>query len=138
MLESLPAVNATLNGVSALLLLAGWRAIRREQVGRHKACMLAALVSSALFLTCYLVYHYRHGATRFPVGGFWKGVYYFVLVPHVILAMVMLPMIYLTLRRALAGQFDRHVRIARWTLPVWLYVSVTGVLVYMMLYHVRW
>ena len=138
MIENLPAVNATLNGVAALLLLAGWIAVRRRRIGLHKACMASAFLVSALFLACYLVYHAKMGSRRFPIEGVWKSVYLAVLIPHILLAAGMLPLIFLTFRRALAGDFERHRRVARWTLPIWLYVSITGVVVYVMLYQIRW
>lgn len=136
--ESLPAVNAGLNALATVLLIGGWAFIRNKAVTPHKLCMIAALVVSALFLGCYVVYHVQHGSTKFPIGGFWYGVYLVVLVPHIVLAVVQLPLIYFTFSRAFRERFDAHRRIARWTLPLWLYVSVTGVVVYWMLYRVTW
>lgn len=137
-MTSLPLVNALLNGTAACLLLGGWWAIRHGKVAQHRACMTAAFCVSALFLASYLVYHYQHGSTPFPGSGVWKSVYLAVLVPHIILAAAMLPFILVTFRRALAGRFEQHRRIARWTLPMWLYVAATGVIVYVMLYCVPW
>lgn len=136
--ESLPAVNATLNGLSAILLVLGYVFIRRRQVGPHQACMVGAFVVSALFLACYLLYHYYAGSRRFPGTGTWRIVYFAILIPHIILAVLMLPPIAMTFARAFRDDFAGHVWWARRSLPVWLYVSVTGVLVYWMLYQVRW
>jgi uncharacterized membrane protein YozB (DUF420 family) len=135
MLEWLPTINATLNGVAFLLLLTGYAAIRNKNVRLHVTCMVAALCVSALFLACYLVYHAYVGSRRFEGPPYLRTIYLLILVPHIILAVVMLPMIFVTLRRALARRFDDHKRIARPTLAIWLYVSITGVLVYLMLYH---
>lgn len=138
MIESLPAVNAALNAVAAVLLACGWICIRRRCIAAHKTCMIGAFITSCLFLACYLVYHALHGSRPFPGTGGWRVAYFAVLVPHIILAIGMLPFIFIAMARALGGQFDRHVAVARWTLPVWLYVSVTGVAVYVMLYQIRW
>ena len=134
--RDLPAVNATLNTASAVLLTAGFLFIRRKKVAAHKACMIGAFVVSMLFLVSYVVYHAQAGSTPFPGRGFVRPVYFTILVSHVTLAVVILPMSIITLTRALRGQFDRHKRIARRTLPLWLYVSVTGVAVYWLLYRV--
>jgi putative membrane protein len=131
----LPAVNATLNGTSALLLVAGYVAIRRGRQSTHRALMLSALGASALFLTSYLFYHYLAGTTRFAGTGLARPVYFTVLTSHTILAMVIVPLVIVTLVLALRGRFPRHRRIARWTFPLWLYVSVTGIVVYLMLYQ---
>jgi uncharacterized membrane protein YozB (DUF420 family) len=136
--SSLPAVNATLNAVSALLLLSGYLFIRKRKVTAHKACMVAALLVSGLFLLSYVYYHYHHGSTPFPGQGGVRGVYFTILISHVILAAAILPLALVTVTRAWREQFARHVRIARWTLPIWLYVSVTGVAIYWMLYRVEW
>jgi uncharacterized membrane protein YozB (DUF420 family) len=133
--HDLPALNATLNAVAATLLVIGHASIRREQVSRHRACMTAALVVSALFLVSYVVYHAEVGSVRFTEGGWPRLLYFVILATHVPLAATVVPLALLTLRRALRGEFDRHVRIARWTYPIWLYVSVSGVMVYLMLYH---
>ena len=134
-LTALPALNATLNGACALLLLAGFLCIRRQRVAAHKACMASACVASALFLASYLTYHYQVGSVRFTGQGWVRPVYFAVLLSHTVLAAAVVPLALVTLARALRGRFDRHVRIARWALPVWLYVSVTGVVIYWMLYH---
>ena len=131
----LPHVNAILNSTSALLLIAGYIFIRNGRINAHRACQLTAFTTSALFLISYLTYHYYHGATRFPGQGIVRPLYFTILLTHTILAVVIVPMILLTLYRAARMDFIRHRRIARWTLPLWLYVSVTGVIVYLMLYH---
>lgn len=132
----LPAVNATLNAISTVLLVSGWICIRTDRKRAHIACMVSALVTSAAFLTCYLIYHYLMGSKPFPVEyPTARKIYFVILIPHIILAAVNLPMIIMTVVPAFRKRFDRHKRIARWTLPVWLFVSVTGVLVYLMLYQ---
>ncbi len=132
----LPHVNAILNSTSALLLLAGFRFIRLGRVQSHRNCQVTAVVTSSLFLISYLTYHYYHGATRFAGQGIVRPFYFIVLTTHTILAVVIVPLILITLYRAARGDFIRHRRIARWTLPLWLYVSVTGVIVYLMLYQI--
>ncbi len=134
-LSLLPTVNAVLNATSALLLVTGYLCIRRRNVVAHKACMVSALLVSTAFLVSYLTYHYQVGSVRFGGRGWVRAVYFSILVSHTILAVLILPLALVTLSRALAARFDKHVRIARWTLPLWLYVSVTGVVVYWMLYH---
>ena len=131
---ALPALNAALNATCAALLVVGWVAIRRRRIGLHRACMLAACAASALFVS-YVVYHAVSGSRPFGGQGWIRVVYFPILVSHVVLAAVMVPFVLTTVYRALSGQFDRHVPLARRTLPVWLYVSVTGVLVYLLLYH---
>ena len=131
----LPHLNAFLNGTSAVLLFTGYAFIRARNVIAHRACQIAALAVSSLFLVSYLFYHYHHGSTRFLGTGFVRPVYFTILTTHTILAAVIVPLIFLTFYRALRGDFIRHRRIARVTLPLWLYVSVTGVIVYLMLYH---
>ena len=131
----LPHFNAILNTTSALLLLAGYRFIRLGRIEAHRNCQVAALLTSTLFLISYLTYHYYHGATRFAGQGFVRPVYFTILFTHTILAVVIVPLIFITFYRAARGDFLRHRRIARWTLPLWLYVSVTGVIVYLMLYQ---
>ena len=131
----LPHLNAILNATSGLLLVAGFFFISRRKIAAHLACMIAALVSSALFLTSYLIYHYHHGTTLFKGQGAARPVYFVILTTHTILAVVILPLILVTLWRAARGEFGRHMRIARWTFPLWLYVSITGVVVYLMLYR---
>jgi uncharacterized membrane protein YozB (DUF420 family) len=135
-LTDLPTVNAALNGTSAILLTTGYVLIRRRKIVAHRACMLSAAVVSILFLVSYVTYHQAVGFTRFTGEGPIRLVYFSILIPHTILAVVaVVPLAALTLYRALRGQFDRHRRIARWTLPIWLFVSVTGVVIYWMLYH---
>lgn len=132
---ALPALNALLNGTSAILLTAGWILIRRRRIAAHRACMLGAFSVSVLFLVSYVTYHALAGSRPFGGQGWVRALYFAVLVPHIVLAAAMVPFVLTTLYRALAGDFVRHARLARWTLPVWLYVSVTGVLVYWLLYH---
>jgi uncharacterized membrane protein YozB (DUF420 family) len=131
----LPAVNATLNSICTLLLCAGWWFIKHEQKRRHIICMASALGVSALFLTSYLIYHYHVGSVRFTYDGpVIRPLYFFILITHIILATVIVPLVLMTVIPALRARFDRHRKWARITLPLWLYVSVTGVLVYLMLY----
>jgi uncharacterized membrane protein YozB (DUF420 family) len=132
----LPHLNACLNGTSALLLISGFTFIRSRNVSAHRACQIAALVVSLLFLASYLTYHYNHGATRFLGTGLVRPIYFTVLTSHTILAIVIVPLVILTFYRAFRGDFSRHRRIARITLPLWLYVSITGVIVYLMLYQI--
>jgi putative membrane protein len=134
-IADLPALNATLNGLAAVLLVSGYIFIRKGAWTAHKACMLAALTTSALFLVSYVIYHYHAGSRPFPGTGAIRFLYFAILITHVILAAAILPMALITAARGLAARYDRHVRIARWTLPVWLYVSVTGVVIYLMLYR---
>jgi uncharacterized membrane protein YozB (DUF420 family) len=129
-----PALNAGLNTLSTILIASGWWFITHERKRAHIACMVAALVTSAVFLGCYLVYHYYVGSVRFTEQGWPRLVYFPILISHLILAMAILPMVILTVIPAVRSRFDRHRKIGRWTMPVWLYVSVTGVLVYLMLY----
>ncbi|MGH9906420.1 MAG: DUF420 domain-containing protein [Pyrinomonadaceae bacterium] len=131
----LPHLNAILNSTSALFLIAGYRFIRAGFIRAHRNCQVTALAASVLFLTSYLTYHYFHGDTPFPGQGIVRPVYFAILISHVILAIVIVPLVLITVYRAARGDFPRHRRIARWTLPLWLYVSVTGVIVYLMLYH---
>ena len=135
-MDALPAVNATLNALAFCLLWAGFRRIRRRDIEGHKRCMLAAFATSSVFLACYLTYHALHGHTVFTHGGWAKVVYYVVLFTHIPLAGLMVVPILLLLVFGLRGRIDRHRRLARWTLPVWMYVSVTGVAIYFMLYHI--
>jgi len=132
----LPHLNAALNTTSALLLLAGFRFIRLGRIQSHRNCQVTAVISSTLFLISYLTYHYYHGASRFAGQGIVRPVYFTILITHTILAIVIVPLILVTLYRATRGDFIRHRRIARWILPLWLYVSVTCVIVYLMLYQV--
>jgi putative membrane protein len=135
-ISDLPAVNAILNGTSGLFLVAGFGFIRRKRVTPHLVCMTCALVVSALFLISYLTYHAHVGHKPFPGQGWVRPLYFALLGSHTVLAAaVALVLAPVTVYRAWRGRFDRHKRIARWTLPIWLYVSVTGVLIYWMLYH---
>jgi uncharacterized membrane protein YozB (DUF420 family) len=130
-----PVIDATLNGTTAILLLIGRNFIRHGRMAAHRALMIAALVSSTLFLTSYLYYHYHVGSVRFQGQGWSRPLYFGILISHTTLAVVIVPMVIITLSRALRQRFDRHRAIARWTFPLWMYVSVTGVIVYFMLYH---
>ncbi len=132
----LPHVNACLNSASALLLFTGYTFIRQRNVVAHRACQVAALAISILFLASYLTYHFNHGATRFQGIGLIRPIYFTILTTHTILATVIVPLVILTFYRAFRGDFARHRRIARITLPLWLYVSITGVIVYLMLYQI--
>ena len=132
---ALPALNAVLNGASAVLLMAGWLAIRRRRIAVHRGCMLGAFSVSVLFLVSYVVYHALAGSRPFAGQGWIRPVYFGVLITHVVLAAAMVPFVLTTLYRALGADFARHARLARLTLPVWLYVSVTGVAVYLILYR---
>ena len=132
---NLPALNAFLNSVSALLLAAGYYFIRHQQTDRHRACMISAFVVSCLFLASYLFYHYQVGSVPFTKQGWIRPVYFTILITHVVLAASIVPMTLVTLYRALRGRFGAHRRIARWTWPIWMYVSVSGVCVYVMLYR---
>lgn len=133
----LPTLNAILNATSGILITIGFFFIRNRRIAAHRACMIGAVTSSSLFLISYLVYHVGFGAgvTRFTGTGWVRYVYYTILISHTILAVTVVPFIVVTLTRALKGRFVLHRRIARWTFPMWLYVSVTGVIVYLMLYH---
>jgi len=128
-------LNAVLNGTSGVLLLAGWLMIRRGRVDAHMRCMLAAFVASSLFLVSYVVYHAQAGSRPFAGHGPVRAIYFAILITHVLLAAAIVPLALVTLRRALRGDYVRHRRIARWTYPVWMYVSVTGVVIYLMLYR---
>src|SRR5215831_14969696 len=134
-LRDLPAVNATLNAVSALLLAIGWTLIRRRRFTAHRNVMITALCSSTLFLTCYLVYHAQVGSVRFPGTGTARTVYLTILTSHTLLAASVPVLAGITVYRAARRRFRRHRALARWTLPIWFYVSVTGVVVYWMLYR---
>jgi putative membrane protein len=134
--EVLPAVNATLNGLSAIFLGAGYVWIKKKNVPAHRKCMISAFTTSALFLACYLTYHiFFHHLTVFRNPAWFRPIYLTLLTTHTILAVVIVPMIFMTLTRALRERFDQHKRIARWTWPLWMYVSVTGVIVYWLLYQ---
>jgi len=134
-IHDLPAVNATLNATAAVLLVWGYILIRRRSIAAHRRVMLAAFATSSVFLCCYLIYHYNVGSVRFPRTGMVRTVYLSILATHTALAATVPPLAIITLSRGLRERFDRHRRIARWALPVWLYVSVTGVVVYWMLYQ---
>ena len=129
------SINATLNGTSAVLLLIGRKLIARGRMAAHRAVMIAAVVSSSLFLISYLYYHAHVGSVRFQGQGWARPVYFSILISHTVLAATIVPLVIITLSRGLRARFDRHRVIARWTYPLWLYVSVTGVVIYMMLYH---
>ena len=131
----LPAVNAALNATSALLLVAGYIAIRRRRIKTHRSLMLSAVGTSALFLASYLFYHYHAGTTRFTGEGLARTLYFVVLASHTVLAVVIVPLVIVTMYLAIRESFSRHRRIARWTFPLWLYVSITGIVVYLMLYQ---
>jgi len=133
--SELPALNASLNGVAAVFLVTGYVLIRRRRIAAHRASMLAAVAASALFLISYVIYHANAGSRPFTGTGPIRAVYFFILLTHVVLAAAIVPMVLITLSRALQGRFERHAAIARWTLPIWLYVSVTGVVIYLMLYR---
>ena len=140
--SDLPAVNATLNGLSAVFLTAGYIFIRRKHQTAHRNCMMAAFVTSTLFLACYLTYHgylawvLHRGPTRFVNPPEWRPIYLAILLTHTLLAVVIVPLVFITLSRALRQRFDRHKKIARWTWPLWMYVSVTGVVIYLLLYKI--
>jgi uncharacterized membrane protein YozB (DUF420 family) len=136
--HDLPAVNATLNAVAAVLLCVGYVLIRQRRIDAHRRTMIAAFVTSSLFLIGYVVYHAQVGSVRFTREGFVRPLYFAILITHVTLAAAVLPLAIVTLSRGLKARFDRHRAIARWTLPIWLYVSVTGVLVYVLLYQPTW
>ena len=131
----LPTVNAALNATAAVLLVWGYTLIRRKRIQAHRKVMTAAFVTSCLFLACYLLYHYQAGVVYFPKTGAIRAVYLSILTTHTMLAAAVPFLAIITLRRGLAARYDKHRRIAHWTLPIWLYVSVTGVVVYLMLYH---
>jgi uncharacterized membrane protein YozB (DUF420 family) len=130
------ALNATLNGTSAVLLAGGYVAIRAGKVAVHKAFMISAFAVSSVFLASYLIYHYRVGHVAFHGQGWVRPVYFVLLTSHTLLAIVIVPLILITLRRAWLERFDKHRAIARWTLPLWFYVCVTGVIVYLMVYQI--
>jgi uncharacterized membrane protein YozB (DUF420 family) len=131
----LPALNATLNAISTVLLITGWIFIKRGDRRNHRRCMIAALITSTLFLTSYVIYHAQVGSVPFRGTGVIRTIYFMVLIPHVILAAAIVPPVLITASRGLTAKYDKHRRIARWTLPLWLYVSITGVIVYLMLYR---
>ena len=130
-----PALNATLNGTSAILLVTAHGMIQRGRVAVHRRLMLAAVITSSLFLISYLYYHAHVGSVRFQGQGWSRPLYFTILISHTVLAALIVPLVVVTLVRALRARFDRHRVIARWTYPLWLYVSITGVVIYFMLYH---
>ena len=136
-IDFMPTLNAMLNATSGILITIGYVFIRQRKINAHRACMIGAIVSSSLFLISYLIYHvgFAKGVTRFAGSGAARWFYLSILTSHTILAIVIVPFVIVTLRRALKGQFLKHRGIARWTFPMWLYVSITGVVVYLMLYH---
>ncbi len=134
-LHDLPTVNAVLNATAAVLLTVGYILIRRKRIQTHRKVMLAAFATSCIFLVCYIVYHAQVGSVHFPKTGPIRTVYFTLLTSHTILAATVPVLAIMTLSRGLGGRYDKHRQIARWTLPIWLYVSVTGVIVYLMLYH---
>ena len=136
--HDLPAVNASLNALSCVFLVCGYAMIRARRISQHRTCMLAALATSALFLVCYTIYHAQVGSVPFTRYGFVRPVYYTILITHVTLAVTVLPLAVITATRGLRADYGRHRKIARWTFPIWLYVSVTGVLVYVLLYRPTW
>jgi putative membrane protein len=136
--HDLPAVNAALNAIAAVLLTIAFVLIRTGRVDAHRRTMLAAFATSSLFLVCYIAYHAQVGSVRFTRQGFVRPLYFAILITHVTLAAAVLPLAIITLSRGLKARYDRHRAIARWTLPIWLYVSVTGVLVYVLLYQPTW
>ena len=133
--NDLSTVNAILNFTAAVLIAAGYYFIRRKDIQSHKFCMMAALVVSAVFLASYLIYHANVGSVPFGGQGWIRPVYFVILITHIVLAVVVLPMVLRTVFLGLRGRLQEHVRIARWTFPIWMYVSVTGVVVYLMLYQ---
>ena len=135
---ALPAVNAVLNATCAVLLVIGYALIRLGRWRQHRAVMIAAFSTSVLFLVSYLTYHAHAGSKHFPGTGTARTVYFAILITHTVLAAAIVPLAIITLSRGLSARYDRHRAIARWTLPIWLYVSVTGVVVYWMLYQMRW
>lgn len=136
--HDLPALNATLNAISGVLLFIGWRLVRARRLEAHRRVMLGAVAASTLFLASYVVYHAQVGSVPFTRQGLVRPIYFTILITHVVLAAATLPLAALTLSRALRQRFARHRALARWTLPIWGYVSVTGVLVYVLLYHPGW
>ncbi len=137
-IHDLPAVNATLNAISGVLLVIAYALIRARRIEQHRAVMIAAFSTSSLFLVCYIIYHAQVGSVPFTRRGFVRPLYFTILITHVTLAAAVLPLAIVTLSRGLKARYPQHRRIARWTFPIWLYVSVTGVLVYVLLYQPTW
>jgi uncharacterized membrane protein YozB (DUF420 family) len=136
--HDLPAVNASLNALSGILLACGYALMRQRRIELHRRFMIAAFAASSLFLVCYVIYHAQVGSVPFPRQGFVRLLYFVILVTHVVLAATVPPLAIITLTRGLKGRYPQHRRIARWTFPIWMYVSVTGVLVYVLLYQPTW
>ena len=134
--SDLPLINASLNGASAVLLISGFVFIRRKQQAAHAKCMIGALICSIIFLACYLTYHAHVGTTHFRNPAWFRPIYVPLLISHTVLAIAVVPLVVVTLSRALRTRFELHKKIARWTWPVWIYVSVTGVIVYLLLYQI--
>ena len=137
-IHDLPAVNASLNALSGILLLIGFTLIRNKRIELHRKVMLTAFATSSLFLICYVIYHAQVGSVPFTRQGFVRPLYFTILITHVLLAFAVVPLSIVTLTRGLKGRYPQHRRIAKWTFPIWLYVSVTGVLVYVLLYQPTW
>ena len=138
MIHYFPAINATLNATSGTLLLIGFLLIKARRIDMHRRFMIAAFCASALFLVCYVIYHAQVGNVRFMRQGIVRPIYFTILITHVSLAFLVLPLAIVTLSRGLSAQYPRHRAIARWTFPIWMYVSVSGVLVYVLLYQPTW
>ena len=137
-IHDLPAVNASLNAISGVLLVIGYALMRARKIDLHRRVMIGAFAASSLFLVCYVVYHAQVGSVRFTRQGFVRPLYFTILITHVTLAALVLPLAIVTLSRGLSSRYPQHRRVARWTFPIWLYVSVTGVLVYVLLYQPTW
>ena len=135
-LSDLPALNACLNGVSTLFLTCGYIFIKRGNKTAHRNCMIGALITSTLFLTSYLIYHYNAGRTSFPNPHWFRSTYLFILLTHTVLAVVIVPLVLMSVTRAVRQRWELHKKISRWTWPIWMYVSVTGVLIYLFLYQI--
>jgi putative membrane protein len=136
--HDLPAVNASLNALSGIFLLIGYVLIRTRRIAAHRAAMITAFVTSSLFLICYVIYHAQVGSVPFPRHGLVRPIYFAILITHIVLAATVPPLAIVTLTRGLRGRYPQHRKIARWTFPIWMYVSVTGVLVYVLLYQPTW
>jgi putative membrane protein len=136
--SDLPHLNAALNATAAILLFAGWRYMKTGYITKHRRCMIAACITSGLFFASYITYHAQAGSKLFPGTGVWRAVYFSILIPHVLLAAAVVPLALITLSRGLKRDDARHRPIARWTFPIWMFVSVTGVVVYVMLYQLNW
>lgn len=134
-ISALPTLNAVLNFTAVILLTAGYVSIKQRRIEAHKRCMIAALFVSLAFLTSYVIYHYHAGSVPFGRQGIIRPIYFFILITHIILAIVNVPLVLRTSYLGFRGRYDKHVPIARKTFPIWMYVSVTGVIVYLMLYH---